>query len=268
MENNDILFLTEVCGKAKTTLENRWLKSLSTELYIYNIRRIGKTEYMIAVVSKDKFDTIAFLDDNDELPVDSRISTIGISTVLKDNRKEFVIKGVRLQTICTGREFKNQTGMFVSDVIDSKPDIIIGDFNWSTTIGKYINKILGSGERKKENIEHSKKILRKILGDKELVIPKEYSGEDKLCTLINHVIDDDTVEYGIWPHTDSGIFSAKTRNHNTYILSNPDRVMWNTKAVSGIKKTYSPLLFDGNTDFFNDWPSDHSILKFMFSISG
>jgi len=261
-ENIDIFFLTEVSIKHKKIIEEELKEQ---HKYCYKIKKISEIEYIVVLAKKERFNEINFCDDANN---ESRISNIRIKLITAQNQ-EFTIDGVRFHTQCNRLEFKRQVSFFIKGILENKTDIIIGDYNWVTTIGKYIDYILGYSKEWNVNKEFSKKILSELLLDKNIELPdKCFKSEFKLCKLINNICTEDNCNYELQPQTECGHYSAKTVNHKGCKLSNPDRVLWNTTKIKVQKNgiNYIPKLTDENNEFPEGWISDHSILVFDFSI--
>lgn len=259
--NIDMFFLTEVSENHKNVIEPELKEQRDL---VYKIRKISPKEYIIVLIKKERFDQIDFLDEK----IETRISSIDVKLKTKQER-EFIIRGVRLHTQCTPVEFKEQMCSFIKAIEERKIDIVIGDYNWNSTIGACIDKILGYAKEWKINKEVSKNILHKLLLGKNIELPKkDMENELKLCKLINSICNEENYNYELQPQTKCGYYSAKTVNHHNIIYSNPDRVLWNKAKIKvkeeGIK--YIPQLSNEKKEFPENWPSDHSILLFEFAI--
>ena len=257
--NIDMFFLTEVSENHKNVIEGglKEQKKLS-----YAIKKISQKEYIIVLIVNERFNKICFIDEAYE----SRISSIDVKIDTKQGR-EFIIRGVRFHTQCTGYEFKKQMSFFVKAIKERQIDIVIGDYNWNSTIGRCIDKILGYSKEWRKNKKVSEDILNELLNGKDIELPKqELEKEIKLCELINKICYEKNCNYELQPQSKCGCYSAKTVNHNKVNYSNPDRVLWNKIKIKKEKVIYIPQLLDENSEFPNNWPSDHSILFFEFSI--
>ncbi len=261
--NNDIIVLNEVCYKHKLESIDK-IADEYKDSFFYVVNEINDY-YIIMFISKKRFDDYKTVVVNNVFGM----SILAVEVVLKRDMNEPVktvkILGVRLNTSLYGNEFKTQLKDFINLLIDKKPDIIIGDFNWKTTVGISLEKVLGIVNERKNNREFSSKICEEILNGKELPeINQDDESEEQFCELINCLCEGNRYQILPFEYKGEEIYSVCALiRHNKY-YSKPDRVMWNMNNVLCDSVVYSPSLKIGDK-LPEGWPSDHSIIESIFS---
>ena len=255
LDNNEIVVLNEVCFKHKEIIDK--IANERKNMFDYVVNKVNDVGYIMMFISKTRFEHIIV--DNDYC-----LFGMSIIDVLASNAKNEMVRilGVRLHTQLHGNEFKTQLKDFINMINDKKPDIVIGDFNWKTTIGTSLVKVLGNvRERKQTDQEFSQNIIAEIVKGKDFpIINKTEELENQFCELINYLSDENN--YNIFPFERKGeeTYSVCALIRHKKYYSKPDRLMWNENKIRCDSVVYEPELVQGE-EFPNDWPSDHSIIK-------
>ena len=163
------------------------------------------------------------------------------ATITLNSGKEFSLMGTRFMVSELKQEEKEQQIEVFYDMVKIyRPRIIIGDFNWDSSIKDYIK------------IKESKKYENK---------------EDKFCGQINKSVEKriQKANFKMWP-VQSDITEKMLCSHVSMRNPNkgtcPDRMIYDVNKIEIVNIDYYPTnLLDKKKNEKEDlWPSDHSMI--------
>lgn len=179
------------------------------------------------------------------------------------------IAGVRFQLLNQANTYEIIN--FLSFVNNYKPNIVIGDFNWFSVFkkGNYLLKAIEllNGETFDESYQELQKNMSKlnIVVEKRGRLQLQYQPvddlEQKLCDIINGLVDVNNSNFYMWPSDKLNIGSFITKGKGAKIsgVTSPDRIIYDSNIIDECKADYYPHI-DMETEFPSEWKTDHAMM--------